>query len=130
MPINTGSYGREISGSWGETYADFTERLVTFIFKYRPLGILKNLPYSNLSTYLTTRLEMLRANGSVSQNPKPLEPQEYALDIITPPTSETSSVKGDFKVKKIVESGLETDGEDSMREKALLVSFRFHVVNY
>ena len=66
---------------------------------------------------------MLRANGIAPQNPEPREPKEHA------PTSETSSGKGKhFKVEKEVESGCED--EDSMREKALLVCFRFLVVNY
>ena len=47
------SYGTEISREeaqyWQEKVSvNFVERLVTFIFKYRPLGILKNLPFSNL----------------------------------------------------------------------------------
>jgi hypothetical protein len=68
---------------------------------------------------------MLHANDIVPRNPEPLEPQEYALDTVTP---ETSSGKGkQFKVEKDVESGLETDDEESMKEKALLVCFRFHV---
>ena len=71
---------------------------------------------------------MLLANDIVPRNPEPLEPQESALDAAAPSTSET---KGEhFKVKKEVESGLESDDEDSIREKALLVGFRFHVVNY
>ena len=70
---------------------------------------------------------MLRANDIVPRNPEPLEPQENALD--TPPTSETFSGKGE-QVKEEVESGSESDDEDSMREKALLVRFRFHVANY
>ena len=49
------SYGTEISREeaqyWQEKVSvNFVERLVTFIFKYRPLGILKNLPFSNLLT--------------------------------------------------------------------------------
>ena len=70
---------------------------------------------------------MLRANGIVPQNPEPLE---YPL------TSGTSSGKGEHpKVKKEADSqsGSETDDEDSLREKALLVRFRFHdihVVNF
>jgi hypothetical protein len=68
---------------------------------------------------------MLRANGIVPQNPEPLE---YPL------ASETSSGKGKHpKVKKEADSqsGSETDDEDSLREKALLVRFRFHgIQNY
>ena len=74
---------------------------------------------------------MLRVNDIVPQNSEPLESQEHALN--TPPTSKTSSRKGEHsKVKEEVESGSEIDDEDSMslREKALLVCFRFHVVNY
>ena len=68
---------------------------------------------------------MLRANDIVP-HPEPLEPQEHALDTLL--TSETSSGKGKHcKVEK-VESG--SEDEDIMKEKALLVCFRFHVVNY
>ena len=75
---------------------------------------------------------MLRANDIVPRNPEPLELQNSALDAVTPPKSETSSGKGkDFNVKKEVESGLEIDDKDSIKEKALLVRFIFHVlVNY
>ena len=70
---------------------------------------------------------MLHANDIVPRNPEPLASQE-ALD--TPPISETSSGKGKqrFKVEKEVESG--SEDEDSMKEKALLVRFIFHVVIY
>jgi hypothetical protein len=70
---------------------------------------------------------MLRANDIVPQNPEPLEPQVHTLD-----TLPTSSGKGEPRVKKEGESraGSETDDEDSIREKALLVRLRFHVVNY
>ena len=74
---------------------------------------------------------MLRANDIVPRNAEPLVPQESALDVATPPTSETSLGKRKhFKVEKDVESGLESDDEESIREKALLVCFTFHVVNY
>jgi hypothetical protein len=68
---------------------------------------------------LTTRLEMLRANGIVPRNP--------TLD--TPPPPETSSGKGEHsKLKEEVESEFETDDEDDMREKALLVrTVRFYL---
>ena len=80
---------------------------------------------------MVTRLEMLLANETVPRDPEPPEPQESALDAVAPPTSETSSGKGKhLEVKKEVESGFETDDEDSMREKALLVRFRFHVINF
>ena len=66
---------------------------------------------------------MLRANDIVPRNPEPFEPQEY-----TPLTSEMSTRKGEnSKVKKEVESGSDTDDDDRIREKALLVRFRFHV---
>ena len=75
---------------------------------------------------------MLRANDIVPRNPEPPKPQEHALE--TPFTSETSSGKGECstKVKRDVESGSEIDDEDSLsiREKALLVCFRFYIVNY
>ena len=73
---------------------------------------------------------MLHANDIAPRDPEPPEPQ--ALDAVTPPTtSETSSGEAKhLEVKKEVESGFETDDEDSMREKALLVRFRFHVVNF
>ena len=73
---------------------------------------------------------MLRAIEIAPRMPGPesLEPQDHAPDTVTLPTSETSSGKGEhLKVKKEVQSRLETDDEDSMREKALLVSFKFHV---
>ena len=73
---------------------------------------------------------MLLANDIVPRNPEPLEPQESVLDAATPPTSETSSGKQKhIKVEKDVESGLESDDEESITEKALLVRFIFHVVN-
>ena len=65
---------------------------------------------------------MLRANDIVPRNPEPLEPQAHTLD--TSPISETSSGKGKYsKLKKEAESRFESDDEDSMREKALLVCF-------
>jgi len=72
---------------------------VTFIFRYRPL-------------------EMLRANDIAPRSPSP----EHAPST---GTSETSSGKGKHsrlqsKVKEEVQSGSETDDEDSVREKALL----------
>ena len=72
---------------------------------------------------------MLRANDIVplARNPKLLEPQA------TPSTSQTPSGKGEHvQVKRDIESGSEIDDEYSlkMREKALLVRFRFRVVNY
>ena len=75
---------------------------------------------------------MLRANDIVPRNPEHLEPQKSGFDAVTPPKSETSSGKGKyFNVKKEVESGLEIDDKDSIKEKALLVRFIFHVlVNY
>ena len=78
---------------------------------------------------LTARLEILRANNIVPRSP---DSERFEPEHDTPPTSETSSAKGEHsKVKNEVESGSETDDEDSiMREKALLVCFRFHVVNY
>ena len=70
---------------------------------------------------------MLHANDIVARNPEPLAPQD-APD--TPSTSEMSSGKGKqcFKVEIEVESG--SEDEDSMKEKALLVRFINHVVNY
>ena len=69
---------------------------------------------------------MLRANDIVPRNPEPLEPQVHTHDI--PTTSGTSIGKGETsKVKReAVEEGLgsDTDDENSMREKALLVCFR------
>ena len=74
---------------------------------------------------------MLLANDIVLRNPEPPEPQEFTLDAVTPPTSETSSGKRKhIKAEKDVESGLESDDEESIRERALLVCFTFHVVNY
>ena len=69
---------------------------------------------------------MLRANDIAPRNPELLE---AALD--TPPTSETSSSNEEhFRVKKEAESGSEIDDDDSIREKALLVRFRFYLVKY
>ena len=61
---------------------------------------------------------MLRANDIIPQSPAA--------------TSETSLGKGKhLKVEKEVEFGSESfDDEDDLREKALLVRFRLHVVNY
>ena len=103
---------------------------MTFIFKYRPLGMVKKNFY--IQTFiLFTRLDMLRANDIVplARYPEPLEPQD------TPPTSKMPSGKarGEYvQVKKEVESRSKNYDEDSlnMREKALLVCFRFHVENY
>lgn len=68
---------------------------------------------------------MLRANDIVPRNPEPLAPQKRALD--TPSTSQMSTRMGEqFKVKKEADgSGSDTDDEDSIKEKALLVCFRF-----
>ena len=107
------SYGAEISRPPSGYTAKLVERLLTFIFKYRPLGILKIF---HIQTFLTHNYSI--RNASV-------------LDAATPPTSETSSGKQkDIKVEKDVESGLESDDEESIRERALLVCFTFHVVNY
>ena len=66
---------------------------------------------------------MLRANDIVPRNPDLLESQEHTLD--TPSISETSSGKGEYseysKLKKEAEPESESDDEDSMREKVLLV---------
>ena len=69
---------------------------------------------------------MLRANDIAPRNPELLE---ATLD--TPSTSETpsSNVKH-FKVKKEAEFESEIDDDDSIREKALLVRFRFCLVKY
>jgi hypothetical protein len=67
---------------------------------------------------------MLHANGIVPRNPEP-----HQVD--TPPSpAETSSGKrerSELEVKEEVESELEADDEDGMREKALLV--RFYISN-
>ena len=74
---------------------------------------------------------MLLANNIVPRSSEPLEPQEFPLDAVTPPTSEMSSGKRKhIKAEKDVESELESDDEESIRERALLVCFTFHVVNY
>jgi len=95
------NYGSEIARPQMTSYhAKPVERIVTFIFRYRPL-------------------EMLRANDIVPRNPELFESQEHALD--TPPTSGISAGKGGkFKVKKEAESGSDTDDDNSIREKALL----------
>jgi hypothetical protein len=72
---------------------------------------------------------MLRANDIVPRNPDPL--QVDPLDAL--PTPETSSGIGDHsKAKREIgsesDSDSEIEDEDSMREKALLVGFRFHVL--
>ena len=69
---------------------------------------------------------MLCANGIVplARNPEPLEP---------PSTSQTPPEKGEHvQVKREIESGSRIDDEDSlsMRERALLVRFIFHVEIY
>lgn len=73
---------------------------------------------------------MLHANDIVPRNPEPLRPQEHALDTL--PTSEMSTGKGEnSKVKKEAEVSSDTEDDDSMiREKALLVRFIFHVLDY
>jgi hypothetical protein len=73
---------------------------------------------------------MLRANDIVPRNPEPIfEPQEYILN--THLTSEVSAGMGESsKVKKEAESGSDTGDEDSIREKALLVRYRFRLLNY
>jgi len=97
------NYGAEIPVSCAGVSSKRVERLVTFTFKYRPL-------------------DMLRANDIA---PQIIEPQVHAPDTVTSSTSETSSGKGkQFKVKKEVVSRLETDDEDSIREKALLAELQ------
>ena len=69
---------------------------------------------------------MLRANDIVplTRNPEPLEP---------PSTSQTPPGKGEHvQVKREIKSGSRIDDEDSlsMRERALLVRFIFHVEIY
>jgi hypothetical protein len=123
MITSYGSIETSVSGSQKYT-AKSVETLVTFIFKYRPLGMVKKAYIFKLIIYFITRLEMLRANDIIPRNPEPLKSQAHALE--TPPASETSSRKGEYtKVKSDVESG--SDDEDSLnrREKALLVCFRF-----
>ena len=67
---------------------------------------------------------MLHANEIVPRNPEPPEPREHALGI--PHTSGASLGKGkQSKVKEELESRSEDEDSDSMREKALLVRFRF-----
>jgi len=73
------------------------ERLVTFIFKYRPL-------------------EMLQANEIAPRNPEPLESQEIALD--TPPTSLGKREHSIPKVESDFEE--ESEDEDGKKERALL----------
>lgn len=71
---------------------------------------------------------MLRANDIVPRNPKLLESQEHSHDI--PSISEMSSEKSECsRLKREAESAAESDDEDSMRERALLVRFRIQVVN-
>jgi len=99
------NYGSEIPRPQMTSYfARPVERIVTFIFRYRPL-------------------EMLRANDIVPRNPEPFKPQVHTLD--APPTSEMSTGKGEnsssrSKVKREAESGSDTDDDSSVREKALL----------
>ena len=70
---------------------------------------------------------MLRANGIVP-HPEPLqvEPKQHTSD--NPPSPETSSGKGErseSKVKEEIDTELETEDENNMREKALLVHFLY-----
>ena len=119
IPMN--SYGSEIKKLKKKKYSVKTlERLVTFIFKYRPLGMVKIFPFPNL--LLSVWLEMLRANDIVPRNIEPLELQEHTPN--TPSVSEASSRNREYsKLKKEAESGSESDDEVSMREKALMVRF-------
>ena len=74
---------------------------------------------------------MLRAIDIIPRNPETPKPRTHGLE--TPPTSETSSRKGEYtKVKRDDESGSEIDDEDSLSriEKALLVCFRIYIINY
>lgn len=96
---------------------------------------------------------MLRANGIVPRNPEPLELQEHALETLPTselstreeekskvereaesggPTSEMSTRKGEkSKVKREAESGgsdIDILKDLDIREKALLVRFRFHLL--
>jgi hypothetical protein len=95
------SYGGEILGTRMLPYrAEPTERLVTFIFKYRPL-------------------EMLQANEIAPRNPEALEPRERTLDATHTP-GKFSGKRKHCKVKEEVTSEEECEDEDSKREKALL----------
>ena len=70
---------------------------------------------------------MLHANEIVPRNPEPPEPREHALGI--PHTPGASLGKGEqSEVKKELESRSEDEDSDSMREKALLVRFRFYLL--
>ena len=66
---------------------------------------------------------MLRANNIVPRDLEPLEPQGHAF--VTPPTSKTSSGKGEehFEVKKEVESESESDddSEDSLNMREIFL---------
>ena len=72
---------------------------------------------------------MLQAIEVVPRNPKSPEYREHTLDVSRTP--ETSSGKRKHsEVKEEVESEGEFEDEDGKREKALLVCFIFHVINY
>jgi len=95
------NYGNETNVREAKWYysTKTIERLVTFIFQYRPL-------------------EMLQANEIAPRNPRPLE-LHAAFD--TPPTPITSSEKRKHsKAKEETDSEGEPEDEDRKREKALL----------
>jgi len=70
---------------------------------------------------------MLQANEVAPRNPEPLESKERARDTL--PTPETSSRKREHSiVKEESDSEGESEGEDSKREKALLVCFRCYLI--
>ena len=128
MPIT--SFGNEInvpSKSRSTHYsAKDIERLVTFIFQYRPLGMQKLFHIQTLDLFiLVTLSEMLQANEIIPRNPQPLELHDAFDTLPTPITS--SEKRKHSKVKE--ESEGESEDEDRKREKALLVCLRFNIVN-
>ena len=117
MLIN--SYGNEIPRPRMTTHrAKPVEKKVSFIFRYRPLGMLIKFFY--IQNLLLFDIEMLLANDIAPRYPELIE---HSVAI-----SKTSSLSGrgeHSKVKKEAESESETDDEDSIREKALLVRTLF-----
>jgi len=92
------NYGNETIVPERKAYdAKVIERLVTFIFKYRPL-------------------EMLQANEIAPRNPESLESQEIALD-----TRPTSLVKREHFIPNVKsDSEEESEDEEGKRERSLL----------
>ena len=70
---------------------------------------------------------MLQANEIIPRNPQPLELHD-AFDTLPTPITSLEKRKHS-KVKEESDSDGESEDEDRKREKALLVCFRFNIIN-